>query len=70
MNNDKSKSGWVRLKRLKYPLHDVCGNVILPAGTKNVDVKFRAGAFAYLNDQGDWVRTNKYRHNGVIYYGN
>ena len=69
MKNNKSKSGWVRLDQLKYPLHDTRGRVILPAGTKDVDVKFHAGAFTYLNELGDRVRVNKYRYRGAIYYG-
>lgn len=69
MKNNKSKSGWVHLAQLKYPLHDIQGRVILPAGTKDVDVKFHAGAFTYLNAYGERVRVNKYRHAGAIYYG-
>jgi hypothetical protein len=69
MKNNKSKSGWVHLAQLKYPLHDTLGRVVLPAGTRDVDVKFHAGAFTYLNDQGERVRVNKYRHAGAIYYG-
>jgi hypothetical protein len=69
MKNNKSKSGWVHLDQLKYPLHDTQGRDILPAGTKDVYVKFHAGAFTYLNDYGERVRVNKYRHAGAIYYG-
>lgn len=70
MKNNKSKSGWVHLDKLKYPLHNVNGQVILPAGTRDVDVKFHSGAFTYMNDRGDLVRVNKYRDSvGRIYYG-
>lgn len=69
MKNNKSKSGWIHLDQLKYPLHDVHGRVILPAGTRDVDVKFRCGAFMYKDQDGNDVRVNKYRHAGAIYYG-
>lgn len=65
----KTNSKWLRLKELKYPLHDTRGRVILQAGTKNVDFIPHGGAFTYLNENGERVRVNKYRHNGAIYYG-
>ena len=65
----KTNSKWLHLEVLKYSLHDTCGRVILPAGTKNVDWIPRGGAFTYLNENGERVRVNKYRHNGAIYSG-
>lgn len=63
-------SKWVKLDVLKYDLHDRDGNVILKAGTEDVDVLFRGGAFKYKDDYGSWVRANKYRDSaGRIYYG-
>lgn len=65
----KTNSKWLRIEELKYPLHDTRGRVILPAGTKGVDFIPHGGAFTYLNEKGERVRVNKYRHNGAIYYG-
>ena len=72
-NNSKKfkRTKWIKLDELKYPLHGVDGSVILPAGTKDVDVAFRCGSFTYLDERtGERVRANKYRDSsGRIYYG-
>ena len=66
----KTNSKWRRVDALKFDVRGQNGQILLPAGTRNVSIAFRCGCFTYVNEAGDTVRANKYRDEaGRIYYG-
>lgn len=57
---------FVKLETLK---HDVFkrGKVVIPAGSKNVEVAYRAANWTFKTEDGTIQRGNVYRYNGKIY---
>lgn len=65
---DLKSRGFVRLSELKYDVPGPKGSVLLPAGEKNVWVKFRASGVMHDHD-GVVQRCNVYYKAGKYYYG-
>lgn len=65
----KSKIWWLKDFTLKYPVRNG-SKVVLPVGTKHVDIAFGASSFQrYDFDAGEWKRMNMYRtQDGKIYH--
>ena len=63
------KFRWLKDFTLKYPVRNG-SKVVLPVGTKHVDIAFGASSFQrYDFDAGVWKRMNMYRtQDGKIYH--
>lgn len=62
------RRGFRLLKETKYPVPGPRGSVLLPAGEKNVWVKYGASSITHTHD-GDPKRCNVYYKRGRWYYG-
>lgn len=50
--------------------HDIIrgGRVVIPAGSRNVEIAYRSACWTFINDKGEVQRGNVYRHKNKTYY--
>jgi hypothetical protein len=58
---------FVKIKKLT---HDIIrgGRVVIPAGSRNVEIAYRSACWTFINDLGVEQRGNVYRYKNKTYY--
>lgn len=56
-------------KPLEFPVHGLHNTILIPAGTKYVEIAFRASHLTYRTSSGKIEHMNVYRWRGRIFYG-
>lgn len=58
---------FVKIKTLN---HDIIrgGRIVIPAGSRNVEIAYRSACWTFINNDGEVQRGNVYRYKNKTYY--